>query len=81
MTKTWCIGGRHYSNTFNTFEYGKLNPKTKKLVKLLEVNVVFMVVINVKFLLSKRLKEKILLKRENAKINTVHLCLIQHGVT
>ena len=33
MTNTWCLGGRHYSNTNNIIEFGKVNPKTKKLVK------------------------------------------------
>ena len=34
MTKTWCVGGRHYSNTNNITQYEKRNPKTKKLVKI-----------------------------------------------
>ena len=34
MTKTWCVGGRHKSNTNNIIEYEKTNPITKKLVKL-----------------------------------------------
>ena len=33
MTKTWCVGGRHKSNTNNIIEWEKVNPKTKKLVK------------------------------------------------
>ena len=33
MTKTYCLGGRHYSNTNNIIEYEKVNPKTKKLAK------------------------------------------------
>ena len=36
MTKTWCIGERHYSNTNNISEYEKVNPKTKKLVKIMK---------------------------------------------
>ena len=36
MTKTWCVGGRHYSNTNNIMQYKKVNPKTKKLVKIIE---------------------------------------------
>ena len=36
MTKTWCVGGRHYSNAKNTTEYEKRNPKTKKLVKIIK---------------------------------------------
>ena len=36
MKKTWCVGGRHYSNTNNLSEYEKRNPKTKKLVKIIK---------------------------------------------
>ena len=53
MTKTWCVGGRHYSDTINKIEYEKVNPRTKKIVQLLKVLVVFAVVINHKFLLEK----------------------------
>ena len=35
MTVTWCVGGRHYSNTNNKIEYEKLNPKTEKLGKII----------------------------------------------
>ena len=34
MTKTWCSGGKHFSNTNNKSEHEKRNPKTKKLVKI-----------------------------------------------
>ena len=36
MTKIWCVGGRHYSNTNNITQYEKVNPKTKKLVKIIK---------------------------------------------
>ena len=36
MTKTWCVGGKHYSNTNNITQYEKVNPKTKKLVKIIK---------------------------------------------
>ena len=37
MTKTWCVGGKHKSNTNNIIEYEKpMNPKTKKLVKIIK---------------------------------------------
>ena len=36
MTKSYCLGGRHYSNTNNIIEYEKVNPKTKKLVKIIK---------------------------------------------
>ena len=35
MTKTWCVGGRHYSKTKKKIEYEKRNPKTKKNVKII----------------------------------------------
>ena len=37
MTKTWCVGGRHKSDTNNIIEYEKVNPRTKKLVKIIKV--------------------------------------------
>ena len=36
MIKTYCLGGRHYSKTNNITEYGKVNPRTKKLVKIIK---------------------------------------------
>ena len=36
MTKTWCVGGRHYSDTKNITEYEKVNPRTRKLVKIIK---------------------------------------------
>ena len=36
MTKTYCLGGRHYSNTNNIVEYEKVIPRTKKLVKIIK---------------------------------------------
>ena len=53
MTKTYCLGGRHMSNTNNITQYEKVNPELKKSLKLLMEHVVFAVVINLKFLLSK----------------------------
>ena len=34
MTKTWCVGVKHYSNTNNISQYEKMNPSTEKLVKV-----------------------------------------------
>ena len=34
MAKTWCVGGRHYSDTVNQNIYEKRNPRTKRLVKV-----------------------------------------------
>ena len=36
MTKTYCLGGRHYSDTNNLSQYEKVHPKTKKLVKIMK---------------------------------------------
>ena len=37
MTKTWCVGGRQYSNTNNITQYEKVNPKNKKkLIKVIK---------------------------------------------
>ena len=36
MTKTWCVAGRHYSDTNNKIEYEKVNPKTRKLVNIIK---------------------------------------------
>ena len=33
MTKTWCVGGRHYSSNNYIIEYEKRNPENQKLVK------------------------------------------------
>ena len=33
MKKIWCVSGRHYNETNNKTIYGKVNPKTQKLVK------------------------------------------------
>ena len=30
MTETYCLGGRHYSNTNNITQYEKVNPRNKK---------------------------------------------------
>ena len=38
MTKTWCVGGKHYSNNSNATQYENVNRKTKKLVKIIKVN-------------------------------------------
>ena len=36
MTKTWCVGGRHISNTNIIVEYGKVNPRNRKLIKIIK---------------------------------------------
>ena len=36
MSKTYCLGGRQMSNTNNLTQYEKVNPRTKKLVKIIK---------------------------------------------
>ena len=36
MTKIWCVRGKHKSNTNNLVEFEKVNPRTKKLVKIIK---------------------------------------------
>ena len=36
MTKTCCVGGRHYSESINQNVYEKVNPMTKKLVEIIK---------------------------------------------
>ena len=36
MTKTWCVSGKHYSNTVNENIFEKVNPRIKKLVKIIK---------------------------------------------
>ena len=59
------MGGRHYSQTINQNVFEKVNPKTKKVAKIIKGTVVFAVVINHKLSVSKRLEDKILLKMLN----------------
>ena len=53
MTKTWCVGDSHYSDTVNQNIYEKRILKLIKLVKLSKELVVFADETNHKFLLSK----------------------------
>ena len=34
MSKTWCVGGKHFSNTANENFFEKVNSRTKTLVKI-----------------------------------------------
>ena len=36
MTKTWCVDGKQYSNTIDIIDNEKVNPRTKKLVKVIK---------------------------------------------
>ena len=36
MTKSWCVGGRHKSDTVNENISEKVNPRNKKLVKIIK---------------------------------------------
>ena len=53
MTKTWCVGGRHKSNTNIIIDYEKLNPKTRKLFEIIKGSFSICGRKNHKFLLSK----------------------------
>ena len=33
--QSYCLGGRHYSQTVNQNVYEKLNPKTNKIIKII----------------------------------------------
>ena len=34
--QSYCLGGRHFSQTINQNVYEKVNPRTKKLVKIIK---------------------------------------------
>ena len=34
--QSYCLGGRHYSRTLNQGVYESVNPKTKKLFKIIK---------------------------------------------
>ena len=36
MTKTYCVGGRHKNDTNIIIVYENVNPRTKKLVKVIK---------------------------------------------
>ena len=36
MTKTWCVGGRHYASANNITQNEKVNPKTKNLANFIK---------------------------------------------
>ena len=36
MKNTWCVGEKHYSNTNNITQYEKVNPRTKRFVKIIK---------------------------------------------
>ena len=36
MTRTYCLGSPNYSDTINITQYEKVNPKTKKLAKIIK---------------------------------------------
>ena len=33
--QSYCLGGRHFSQTLNQNVYEKMNPRTKKLVRII----------------------------------------------
>ena len=36
MIKTWCVGGKHFSNAVKENIFEKVNPRTKKLNKFIK---------------------------------------------
>ena len=64
MTKTWCVGGRHYSRTNNKTVYEKKFLELKNYSKLSMKLVVSVVVINHKFLLTNDKSRKCYEKRK-----------------
>ena len=58
QNQTFCLGGRHYSQTVNQNDNEKINTKTRKVVKSIKI-CNFLGELKVKFLLIKR-HEKIL---------------------
>ena len=54
--------------------------KLQNEIKLLKELVVFAVVINLKFLLIKRVEQKTLLKTQSAHMGIDQLWVVQHGV-
>ena len=53
MIRTWCVGGKNYSNTNILTQYGKKTLRLKNLLEFFKEFVVFVVVIKTKFLLTK----------------------------
>ena len=35
MSETYCVGGRHYSQTINERKTEKINPKTNKIITII----------------------------------------------
>ena len=38
MNETYCVGGRQFSETINKIISEKINPKTKKIIKIIKGN-------------------------------------------
>ena len=64
--QTYCLRGRHYSNTNKITEFEKKTLRIKNLLKLSKIVVVFVDGVKVKFLQCKRLVQKILIIMQNA---------------
>ena len=71
-----------FSNTNNIIEYGKRNPKTKKLVKVIKGKCTICGRDKPQFLLSKGHKHEVnnSNRKEDAKTVNVQLCLTLHFV-
>ena len=38
MTKTWCVGGKNFSDTLNQNISEKVNPESKNFIKIIKEN-------------------------------------------
>ena len=81
MSTTLCVGGRRYSESINQNLYEDANPKTKKLVKIIEGICSYSGRSKSQiFTTSKWREDKISKKSQNVNMDIVVFCQIQHGV-
>ena len=77
--KTYRLGGRHLSNTKNLIEYEKVNPRSKKLVKIIK-RTCSICEGNKSQIFTEQMTRGESLKVLNALMVIDHLCQKQHGV-
>ena len=83
MTKTWCVGGKQYSNTNNITQFEKVNPKTRKLVRNIKGSCCICGRNSSQIFTKLMTKGEDFVQRGKCKNNqtiTVHLCQFQHGL-
>ena len=74
MAKTRCVGGRHNGNTNNKTVYEKMNPKNKKLVKIIKG------IFSICGRNNSQIFTKLVTRGENSIKNIDRVCQILHGV-